>query len=109
MVHRYSDGTGVGRFPLYGVSALRDAGHCAGPVSYTHLDVYKRQGYIYVAQIALGANPAQAVKAIAEAEAYPGPSLIKMCIRDRLSGKASILGGIILIGIGLEIFISGVF
>jgi pyruvate-ferredoxin/flavodoxin oxidoreductase len=33
-------------------------------------------GYVYVAQIALGANPAQAVKAIAEAEAYPGPSLI---------------------------------
>ena len=33
-------------------------------------------GYIYVAQIALGANPAQAVKAIAEAEAYPGPSII---------------------------------
>ena len=33
-------------------------------------------GYVYVAQIALGANPAQAVKAIAEAESYPGPSLI---------------------------------
>ena len=33
-------------------------------------------GYVYVAQIALGANPAQAVKCIAEAEAYPGPSLI---------------------------------
>ena len=33
-------------------------------------------GYVYVAQIALGANPAQAVKVIAEAEAYPGPSLI---------------------------------
>ena len=33
-------------------------------------------GYVYVAQIALGANPAQAVKAITEAEAYPGPSLI---------------------------------
>ena len=33
-------------------------------------------GYVYVAQIALGANPAQAVKAIAEAEAYNGPSLI---------------------------------
>lgn len=28
-------------------------------------------GYVYVAQIALGANPAQAVKAITEAEAYP--------------------------------------
>ncbi len=33
-------------------------------------------GYVYVAQIALGANPAQAVKCLAEAEAYPGPSLI---------------------------------
>ena len=33
-------------------------------------------GYVYVAQIALGANPAQAVKAICEAEAYNGPSLI---------------------------------
>ncbi len=33
-------------------------------------------GYVYVAQIAMGANPAQALKAIAEAEAYPGPSLI---------------------------------
>ena len=33
-------------------------------------------GYIYVAQIALGANMAQAVKAIAEAEAYPGPSIV---------------------------------
>ena len=33
-------------------------------------------GYVYVAQIAMGADYAQAVKAIAEAEAYPGPSLI---------------------------------
>ncbi len=33
-------------------------------------------GYIYVAQVAMGANPAQTIKAIAEAEAYPGPSLI---------------------------------
>ncbi|RCW50737.1 MULTISPECIES: pyruvate:ferredoxin (flavodoxin) oxidoreductase [unclassified Halanaerobium] len=33
-------------------------------------------GYVYVAQIALGANMNQAIKAIAEAEAYPGPSLI---------------------------------
>ncbi len=33
-------------------------------------------GYVYVAQIALGANPAQAIKVIAEAEAYNGPSLI---------------------------------
>ena len=33
-------------------------------------------GYVYVAQIALGANMNQAIKAIKEAEAYPGPSLI---------------------------------
>ena len=33
-------------------------------------------GYIYVAQIAMGANPAQTLKAIKEAEAYHGPSLI---------------------------------
>ena len=33
-------------------------------------------GYVYVAQVALGANPAQTVKVIAEAEAYNGPSLI---------------------------------
>ena len=33
-------------------------------------------GYVYVAQIALGADMNQALKAIKEAEAYPGPSLI---------------------------------
>ena len=39
-------------------------------------EIAMQYGYVYVAQIALGANPAQAVKVIAEAEAYPGPSLI---------------------------------
>lgn len=33
-------------------------------------------GYVYVAQVAMGAKPAQTIKAITEAEAYPGPSLI---------------------------------
>jgi pyruvate-ferredoxin/flavodoxin oxidoreductase len=33
-------------------------------------------GYIYVAQIAMGANDVQAVRAFAEAESYPGPSLL---------------------------------
>ena len=33
-------------------------------------------GYVYVAQVAMGANPAQTLKAITEAEAYHGPSLI---------------------------------
>ena len=33
-------------------------------------------GYVYVAQVALGANPNQLIKALKEAEAYKGPSLI---------------------------------
>ena len=33
-------------------------------------------GYVYVAQVAMGSNPNQTIKAISEAEAYPGPSLI---------------------------------
>ncbi|HIS94762.1 MAG TPA: pyruvate:ferredoxin (flavodoxin) oxidoreductase [Candidatus Ventricola gallistercoris] len=33
-------------------------------------------GYVYVATVAMSANPAQLLKAITEAEAYPGPSLI---------------------------------
>ncbi len=33
-------------------------------------------GHVYVAQIAMGANPMQTIKAIKEAESYPGPSLI---------------------------------
>ena len=33
-------------------------------------------GYVYVAQVAMGANPNQTLTAIREAEAYPGPSLI---------------------------------
>jgi pyruvate-ferredoxin/flavodoxin oxidoreductase len=33
-------------------------------------------GYIYVAQVAMGANQNQLIKALVEAEAYPGPSLV---------------------------------
>jgi pyruvate-ferredoxin/flavodoxin oxidoreductase len=33
-------------------------------------------GYVYVAHVAMSANPAQLIKAMNEAEAYPGPSLI---------------------------------
>ena len=33
-------------------------------------------GYVYVASVSMGANPAQLVKAVTEAEAYPGPSII---------------------------------
>lgn len=46
-------------------------------------------GYVYVAQIALGANMNQAIRAIKEAEAYPGPSLIiayAPCIAHGIKG-----------------------
>ena len=46
-------------------------------------------GYVYVAQIAMGADKNQTLKAIAEAEAYPGPSLIVAyapCINHGLKG-----------------------
>ncbi|HHV95033.1 MAG TPA: pyruvate:ferredoxin (flavodoxin) oxidoreductase, partial [Clostridiaceae bacterium] len=46
-------------------------------------------GYVYVAQIALGANMNQAIRAIKEAEAYPGPSLIiayAPCINHGIKG-----------------------
>jgi pyruvate-ferredoxin/flavodoxin oxidoreductase len=49
-------------------------------------------GYVYVAQIGLGADMAQTVKAIAEAEAYKGPSLIiaySPCINHGLKGGMS--------------------
>ena len=38
--------------------------------------IAKSYGYVYVAQVAMGSNPAQFLKAITEAEAYHGPSLI---------------------------------
>ena len=50
-------------------------------------------GYIYVAQISMGANMQQCVKAIAEAEAYPGPSLIiayAPCINHGIKGGMKI-------------------
>lgn len=47
-------------------------------------------GYVYVAQVAMGADNAQTFKAIKEAEAYPGPSLIiaySPCINHGLKVK----------------------
>ena len=47
-------------------------------------------GYVYVAQIAMGADNAQCLKAIREAEAYPGPSLViayAPCINHGLKAK----------------------
>ena len=47
-------------------------------------------GYVYVAQVCMGADQAQCLKAIREAEAYPGPSLIiayAPCINHGLKAK----------------------
>ena len=49
-------------------------------------------GYVYVAQVAMGASQAQFIKALKEAEAYPGPSLIiayAPCINHGIKGGMS--------------------
>lgn len=45
------------------------------PIFYGLASIVMSYGYVYVAQIAMGADYNQCVKAIAEAEAYEGPSL----------------------------------
>ena len=52
--------------------------------------IAKSYGYVYVAQVAMGADNAQCLKAIREAEAYPGPSLViayAPCINHGLKAK----------------------
>ncbi len=50
-------------------------------------------GYVYVSQIAMGANQTQTLKAIAEAEAYSGPSLViaySPCINHGIKGGMAV-------------------
>jgi pyruvate-ferredoxin/flavodoxin oxidoreductase len=50
-------------------------------------------GYVYVAQVAMGANPAQCLKAFTEAESYDGPSIViayAPCINHGISGGMKI-------------------
>ena len=56
------------------VAQFAAAGKAIGKKSLA--EIAMSYGYVYVAQVAMGANPQQTLKAIAEAEAYPGPSLI---------------------------------
>ena len=52
----------------------------------------RRYGDVYIAQVAIGANDIQAVKAFAEAEAWPGPSLIiaySTCIAHGIDMRTS--------------------
>lgn len=56
------------------VAQFAAAGKAVGKKSLS--EIAMSYGYVYVAQVAMGANMQQTLKAIAEAEAYPGPSLI---------------------------------
>lgn len=64
-----SKATPVGAIAKFAASGKRVRKKDLGLMATTY-------GYVYVAQIAMGADPAQTLKAIREAEAYDGPSLI---------------------------------
>ena len=64
-----SKATPLGAIAKFAASGKRVRKKDLGMIATTY-------GYVYVAQIAMGANPAQCLKAFKEAEAYDGPSLI---------------------------------
>ena len=64
-----SKATPLGAIAKFAASGKRIRKKDLGMIATTY-------GYVYVAQIAMGADQAQTLKAIKEAEAYPGPSLV---------------------------------
>ncbi len=77
-----SKSTPVGAIAKFAAAGKRVRKKDLGMIATTY-------GYVYVAQIAMGANPAQTLKAIKEAEAYDGPSVIiaySPCISHGLKG-----------------------
>jgi pyruvate-ferredoxin/flavodoxin oxidoreductase len=64
-----SKATPLGAIAKFAASGKRVRKKDLGMIATTY-------GYVYVAQIAMGADQAQTLKAIREAEAYPGPSLV---------------------------------
>ena len=64
-----SKATPLGAIAKFAASGKRVRKKDLGMIATTY-------GYVYVAQIAMGADQAQCLKAICEAEAYPGPSII---------------------------------
>ena len=64
-----SKATPVGAIAQFAASGKRVTKKDLGLMQATY-------GYVYVAQVAMGADNAQCLKAIREAEAYPGPSLV---------------------------------
>ena len=59
---------------LGAVAQFAAAGKAIGKKSLA--EIAMQYGYVYVAQVAMGANPNQTLMAIREADAYPGPALI---------------------------------
>ena len=64
-----SKATPLGAIAKFAASGKRIRKKDLGMIATTY-------GYVYVAQIAMGADQAQTLKALKEAEAYPGPSLV---------------------------------
>ncbi|MBE0638662.1 MAG: pyruvate:ferredoxin (flavodoxin) oxidoreductase [Bacteroidales bacterium] len=64
-----SKSTPVGAVAKFAASGKKTRKKDLGAMAMTY-------GYVYVAQVAMGANQSQFLKALREAEAYPGPSLI---------------------------------
>ncbi|SNX53202.1 pyruvate:ferredoxin (flavodoxin) oxidoreductase [Thermoanaerobacterium sp. RBIITD] len=60
--------------PVGAVAQFAAAGKAVGKKDLGRIAM--SYGYVYVAQVAMGANQAQLLKALKEAESYPGPSLI---------------------------------
>ncbi|MEI7595748.1 MAG: pyruvate:ferredoxin (flavodoxin) oxidoreductase [Bacteroidota bacterium] len=77
-----SKSTPVGAVAKFAASGMRTRKKDLGAMAMTY-------GYVYVAQVAMGASQTQFFKAMKEAEAYPGPSLIiaySPCINHGLKG-----------------------
>ena len=64
-----SKSTPVGAVAKFAASGKRIRKKDLGAIAMTY-------GYVYVAQVAMGANQAQYLKTLREAEAYPGPSIV---------------------------------
>jgi len=75
-----SKATQLGAIARFAAAGKRTSKKDLGRMAMTY-------GYVYVASIAIGADKNQTIKALAEAEAYPGPSLIiaySTCINQGL-------------------------
>ena len=75
--------------------AMKDVASCDKPVSYTHLDVYKRQGGSSGEFCAMGETLTQQRRVEDEV-----PWDVKMCIRDSIMG-------LLLVALAMQFFVNG--